>query len=303
MVLHEFRAGFKEHQHPQWAQHYIDCDAVIQGFADAGLSTRSIQKATVDNPISARRHDALPHPLSVLQAEAGRALSFCGARIAECATSLDALQLEMNSIGETEAVAGLGIGAFADQRHVMQKRFWRLWIDLELLTAFGSLNCEAAAQLANHAHGICGEGVRTAFLETGPMAGLQRVEVNATPTKRRVLDYVALHFFEKDQTAAIEFLCHIDRRAASQSTIFMGGFIAGFCLCFAVGVINVAAASADSRQLRGDDVHLMFFTYRPAGLVALAIWLWGLNVVVFEACVSCDFSCDSPWMLHGSTVC
>ena len=65
MVLHEFRAGFKEHQHPQWAQHYIDCDAVIQGFADAGLSTRSIQKATVDNPISARRHDALPHPLSV----------------------------------------------------------------------------------------------------------------------------------------------------------------------------------------------------------------------------------------------
>ena len=277
MVLHEFRTGFKEHQHPQWAQHYIDCDAVVQSLAGAG---QTLSSSSDGAPQAGQVYE----PLSVLRTEAGRALVFCEARLTDCANSLAALQQEMESIAEAEAAAGLGIGAFSDERHVIQKRAWRLWIDLELLVAFGSLNCEAAAQLANHAHRICGEEACAAFLETSPMRGLQRVDVNAAPSKRQLCGYVALHFFENDQAAAMEFLCHIDRRTATPSTIFIGGFVAGFCLCFGVGVINVAL-SFDS-LLPHSDVHLMFFTYRPAGLVALAVWLWGLNVLVFEACVS-----------------
>lgn len=75
------------------------------------------------------------------------------------------------------------------------------------------------------------------------------------------------------------FLCHIERPQAAPGDYFFAGLTSGVCLCFATTVAHLLSSEGLAWS-----PHFMFYTYRPAGCLALAVWLWAANVHVFERC-------------------
>jgi len=251
----EFRSTFKQHQHPPWAAHYVDVDALS---SDAG-----------GRPLA---------PL--LRDECGRALAFAQGRVHELQASVDSMQNELGSIADAERTAKVAAKSFVSERNAVRQRAWAAWAGAEQLAAFASLNCEAAAQLAREADRRLGNDQGAALRDdpAGPVQKLLDTDAaSLTPLKKRLCDFVAANWYNGDNKSALEFLCHVDRENARPADYFFAGFTVGVTVCFAASVGHLLTEGELSWS-----PHFMFYTYRPAFSLALACWLWGLNIYIFE---------------------
>lgn len=203
--LHDFRVNFVQHQHEEWGRHYIDVDAVAALLRQSGDE---------------------PPALALLEAETAKAQLFCAAQAAQVGAALESLRHEIGDIAEAETAAGLDHGEFEDERILAKKRAWRLWLNAELLEAFASLNCEAAARLAKSAdaHGSGGEDAarNTAgdrwIAQSGAVRGLGGAAQVVAPHKLALRDVLAEHFFEGSTADAESYLRRVDWRTGAFHT-------------------------------------------------------------------------------------
>ena len=260
--LRDFRANFAQHQHQEWQSHYIDADAVAALLRESS--------------------GAEPPALALLEEEAAKAQLFCAAQVTQLGAALESLRREIDDIAQAEAAAGLDHGELEDERSLAKKRGWRLWLTAELLESYASLNCEAAARLAKSAEAHASDDAARScagdrWLEQSVATrALSRAAQDVAPHKRALRDVLAEHFFDGSAADAESYLRRVDWRTATRRTIFLAGFACGFCLCFAAGIW----ALLPNRVVW--SIHFMFYAYRSAGLIALSLCLWAVNIVAFE---------------------
>jgi len=79
-------------------------------------------------------------------------------------------------------------------------------------------------------------------------------------------------------TSADEFLkkTTTKKRAASTLVVFGFGFTAGFCLCLSIVIAHLFTS------VNVWEPRYLFFSWRPHLQVCLCLWLWGLNILVFQ---------------------
>jgi hypothetical protein len=251
--MDEFIATFKQHQQPQWAKFYIDIETLDGEVAIAadGSTTRAPR----------------------LREECAKALAFAQDRVRELRESVNSMQPELDSIHAAERRAKAEGNSFAGERNAVRQRAWVAWAATEQLASFASLNCEAAARFGND------EGSTLRDDPSGPLQKLLSTEATSlVPIKKQLRKFVADNWYGGDNKSALEFLCHVDREDATPADYFFAGFTVGVTLCFAASVGHVLT---DDRELSWSP-HFMFYTYRPAFSLALACWLWGLNIYIFE---------------------
>ena len=214
-----------------------------------------------------------------LRAEAKRALDFVEARKQELGQSVGRLSQELDTIAASERTAHVERGAFAAERNTLRQKAWQAWVGAEQVQEFAELNCEAAAQLAKHSDRALGNtaGADLRAEPRGPTAQLRLTEESLKPLQKQLCDFVAKNFFENSEKKALEFLTHVDRETAAPADFFFAGFTSGVCICFAASIGHLLGEGELSWS-----AHFMFYTYRPAFCIVLAVWLWALNISVFE---------------------
>lgn len=252
--MNEFHVTFRQHQHPQWARFYIDIDAL---------------SSTAENPIDgAAARQLAPR----LREECDKALTFVQGRLRELRESVGSMEQELASISTAERTAKVEPNSFINERKAVRQRAWEAWAAADQLAAFASLNCEAAARLGHE------QGAELRDDASDPVQQLLSTEAVAlVPLKKQLRDFVAANWYGGDKNSAIEFLCHVDREDAKPADYFFAGLTVGVTLCFAGTVGHVLTGGELSWS-----PHFMFYTYRPAFSLALACWMWGLNIYIFE---------------------
>jgi hypothetical protein len=282
LPLRDFRANYVQTQHAEWKRHYIDCDEVAALLRQPEPEPEPEPEPPDD--VSAAV-PAVPPALVLLEQEVAKAQLFCTAQTSQIGAALESLRHEIADIAAAEKAAGLDSSAgefFEDERNMAKKRGWRLWLNAELLEAFASLNCEAAARLARSVEACTPAGDEEKHVgerwlqESLALRKLGDVAAAVVPHKQALRNVLAESFFGGNVTYAEGYLRRIDRRTATRRTIFLAGFACGFCLCFAAGL------SALLPEHIVWSSHFMFYTYRSAGLIALSLCLWALNIVIFE---------------------
>eukprot|EP01043_Picozoa_sp_COSAG02_P042279 COSAG02_NODE_3582_length_6531_cov_4.696206_6_plen_385_part_00 len=243
--------------------------------------------------------DAIPEAgagaLELVRSEAVKAQIFAAGRTLELRSKIDALRQKFvegdqrtgsvfagaSSSDELRRnLSAVELEMSADEVELLKKCGWRLWHTVELLENFVSLNHEAIARLVR-----CVDSCSTAEAQ-GPGAQFLKEEAaigklvdgasELVPYKNQLTELLAEKCYDGDVSAAEMYLRSAHRREAGRSTIFLAGFTSGFCVCFAAGIIALAPDRVIWSQ------HFMFYTYRSAGLVALSLWLWAVNILIFE---------------------
>ena len=259
MSLDGYKKAFIAHQHTDWRDFYVNCDAV-QAALKSSDGTGS-------------------NPAVVLREQTERALSFVSGMTKELVASTIALQHEMDTVREAEHTAHVPEGTFRDHRAIVKTRAWRAWVGAEQLANFADMNSEAIARMASHADRARSADIGRELSEATaePSTRLKDTSAVLGPVKVRLRNFVATEFYSGDKKAAIEYLCRIERRAAKPKNVFLAGLTSGVAICFLVNVIV---------KLRYHEMqwspHLLLYSYRPACCIALAVLLWAVNVQVFE---------------------
>ena len=247
---------------------------------------------------------ALGDLLREAQRQADAPAAFCAKQMQGLRDRTAKLAKTMAELDEAESAAGAGVVdvSFRAERKITLKACRSLHHGVELLKDFALTNAEALGQVAKFIDRSCQVHAGSGDLAASGLGGIKpnagmvflrecppllelRAAVQAGCTELsdelRALLQQQLSRGE-DSAGAIdsadEYLKKTKTKKASASTrvVFGFGFTAGFCLCLSIVIAHLFTS------VNVWEPRYLFFSWRPHLQVCLCLWLWGVNILVFQ---------------------